>query len=157
MHVWCRYQPTDQDPCSATTRICSNVLLKERSACMCQADQGQVTLKQLNNPRAVEALVISGVIQQLSIAAQDALDRQPGSMSSRTTSDRPDLTDELDANAANRTRVSALLSKSTSKNNSQTLAIAKPETISPATTVTKPHESTRVGRVPNNPEEKTTC
>ena len=119
-----------------------------------RTQQGHLTLKQLSNSKAVEALVISGVIQQLVNAAQDALDRQPESMSSRTTSDRPNMTDELDANAANSTRVSALLSKSTSKNNSKTLAITKPETISPATTVTKPHESTRVGRVPNNPVVK---
>ena len=98
---------------------------------MCWTDQSHLTLQQLKKPKAVEALVISGVIQQLVSAAQDALDRQPESMSGITTSNKPNVTDELDANAANSTRVSALLSKPASQINSKTLAIAKPETISP--------------------------
>ena len=73
-HVWCRYQPRDQDPCSAVTRICSNVLLNDRSTCLCRTDHSHshLTLKQLSDPKTVEALVLSGVIQQLLNAARDA-------------------------------------------------------------------------------------
>ena len=164
-HVWCRYQPIDHDPCSATTRICSNVLLSDRSTCLCRTDASHLTLKQLSDPKAVEALVLSGIIQQLVSATRDALDRQPESMSSVTTSNnclrsgaadvpRSTVADEAEANAANNIRVSSLLSKSTSKINPSTFASAITETISPATARSNSRESTWVGRVPNNPVVK---
>ena len=39
LHVWCRYQPIEDDACSATTRIWSNVEMASCAECHCRTDR----------------------------------------------------------------------------------------------------------------------
>ena len=98
LHVWCRYQPVEDDACSATTRIWSNVELASCAECHCRTDRKHVSLKQLPNASDVEATVLTHIIRDIAQHVNNATGKQPES--------------KFDADGVNQTRISALLSGS---------------------------------------------
>ena len=98
LHVWCRYQPVEENACSATTRIWSNAELTSCAECQCRTGRKHVSVKSLPNASDVEAVVLTHIIRDVAQHINNAFDKQPES--------KP-LTNE---DGVNPTRISALLS-----------------------------------------------